>query len=360
MFEFPSLSGVTLQFDRNCVGPEEKDKYKWSECHEDLEFRTDVLLMLFDELDNTDPAVENIRTLSIKHLQNVNDERVVSHFDFKSVLRRLRTLRLFISSEDDDAAPENAISLPEPHRFMAELPTIWLAHTTSNLTSLKLYSDSYFGYRPKLDLRNTRFVALKSLAFGNYTFTHNWQLEWILSHSSTLEKLYLDDCPILYHVLVYDDVDSEGYPANPTQSTFTAYNGKNVWSYKARWHQYFERIQSGLPKLREFRIGSGDWNGVEYPEPGDAFRDTETMEVGLYPDRYMAYDEGIGPSQFTDEPSSERGDWKKYHPEAPELGPRPECDEEDESALRSLLKSIGQAVVANEEYGPSLLREGKR
>lgn len=56
---------------------------------------------------------------------------------------------------------------------MDELPPLWLQPASNTLTTLVLYQSSYFGYAPKLDLRGVHFPNLRTLAFGNYTFTHD-------------------------------------------------------------------------------------------------------------------------------------------------------------------------------------------
>lgn len=40
------------------------------------------------------------------------------------------------------------------------------------------------------------FPNLRYLALGNHTFTQNWQVDWIISHGSSLVTLILEDCPI--------------------------------------------------------------------------------------------------------------------------------------------------------------------
>jgi len=56
---------------------------------------------------------------------------------------------------------------------MAELPSLWLQPAANNLTTLVLYQTFYFGYSPKLDLRGVHFPHLRTLALGNYVFTHD-------------------------------------------------------------------------------------------------------------------------------------------------------------------------------------------
>jgi len=90
------------------------------------------------------------------------------------------------------------------------------------------------GFFPKLDLRTIHFPQLRTLALGNYTFTHDWQLEWITSHALTLQNLYLDDCPILYQMILFlAPKDSEGYYVNPEDRGFIMNwsDRQSSWSY---------------------------------------------------------------------------------------------------------------------------------
>lgn len=77
----------------------------------------------------------------------------------------------FIITEQDEAAPENGIDKWDVHQFMIDLPFVRLKPTTAMLTHLALYMDEYFGYAPKLDLRDIHFPNLQSLEFRNYLFS---------------------------------------------------------------------------------------------------------------------------------------------------------------------------------------------
>jgi hypothetical protein len=81
--------------------------------------------------------------------------------------------------------------MSQPHQFFAELPDTWLRPATPALKYLSLYSDSYVGFYPKLDLSGIHFPHLESLALGGYLFVQDSDLDWILSHGSTLRHLYL-------------------------------------------------------------------------------------------------------------------------------------------------------------------------
>lgn len=106
--------------------------------------------------------------------------------NFKQVMSRIHHLSLQIATEYYEAAPEHTLEIPEAHEFFNdELNDYWLEPIRENLTSLKLYSaEMYWGYFPRCNL--PRFSNLKTLMLGNMSFTHDAQLEWILSHAEKL------------------------------------------------------------------------------------------------------------------------------------------------------------------------------
>lgn len=53
---------------------------------------------------------------------------------------------------------------------------------------------------PGIDFRGLHLPHLRTLALNRMTFTHDWQVDWILSHGATLQALLLDDCPLIHDV----------------------------------------------------------------------------------------------------------------------------------------------------------------
>jgi len=81
--------------------------------------------MLLDILNDPEkPQGKDIRSLSIKNLQNDNDPKIVSSPQSLELLKRLRKLRLFITTERDEAAPENGIDKWDVHQFVIDLPFV--------------------------------------------------------------------------------------------------------------------------------------------------------------------------------------------------------------------------------------------
>lgn len=296
-------------------------RYEWPESPQ---FRAKTMKLLSDVLSDPNGSTRNVSTLTIKNMQNINDQKLVHSDKFKTVLGRLQRLNLFIVTEAYEAAPEYAITEDEVHTFYEDFPSTWLQPLSSKLTQLNLYCDTYFGYCPFLDLRNVHLPNLHVLALGNYSFSHDWQIDWILSHSSTLRALYLDDCHILYGIQSAG-LDDEGYVGRRIRASV---GERRIITYTKRWHDYFESFQKGLPNLRDFKVGHGVWRGGDYDdEYADTFEQPQTLTIGFRKDRYMFFNDSIGPSQFTDE----REDY-------------PTCYDEDRRALEALLISIQNPI----------------
>ncbi|KAF2176195.1 hypothetical protein K469DRAFT_494383, partial [Zopfia rhizophila CBS 207.26] len=91
--------------------------------------------------------------------------------------------------------PALDISFPKLLTFFHdELPDFWLAPLQPGLKGLTLYAYQHWGKCPKLDFRCLYFKKLESLMLRRYTFTHDWQLDWILLYHSTLRELVFDSC----------------------------------------------------------------------------------------------------------------------------------------------------------------------
>ncbi|KAF7882074.1 hypothetical protein EAF00_011590 [Botryotinia globosa] len=262
----PNLTTVAVEFAEFCtfLGEEDERRFYLTPAEDSHEYRTAVLRELFRSLNDPRYPTPSLTTLSLKNLQNVNDASLTGSKDFLAVLKRITNLRIRIVVEYEKATPESSWSLPPMHDFFTELPSIWLAPCADNLTSLTIHCIHWWGYFPKCDWRDVHFPKLKKLELGNYTFSHDWQLDWILSHGETLEVLKLDDCPILAGIRHLGDLDDENYAMTPMG------NGgePTIWHYKTKWADYFKKMQNNLPKLRLLQVGSGVWEMGENFDSG--------------------------------------------------------------------------------------------
>ncbi|UJO21551.1 uncharacterized protein CLAFUR5_09295 [Fulvia fulva] len=176
-------------------------------------------------------------------MQNVIPEELVAMLEFKNILSSLESLGLEITTEFHNAAPECNIDFPEVYQFFAiDLKKQILHPVSSNLRHLNLCTaEMEWGFRPPFDPRGLHFPKLVSLALGKVMFAYDWQLDWIIGHDKTLEVLALTDCMIL---AVGDPEEGIENPSSPDE--------RNRWVYNRRWHEYFSRLQHGLPLLKRF------------------------------------------------------------------------------------------------------------
>lgn len=179
------------------------------------------------------------------------------------------------------------------YTFFRDLPSTWLVPAVSSLEHLTIYSNQPFGFYPRLDLREVHFPRLKTLSFGNYTFVHDSQLDWILSHGGTLTELYLDRCPILFEVAI-TDVNNTYLKADEFENTSRPeLSGAPYASYRTRWCDYFRAFKDGLPRLRHFRYGrhpTWECNGNDLMP----FEGETEIEIGLMNGSYFAHFNTLG------------------------------------------------------------------
>ena len=184
----------------------------------------------------------------------------------------------------------------------------------SSLRSLALYSDMNWGLYPSMPLKGIHFPNLRTLTLGRYCFFNDTQLDWVISHSSTLQELYLDDCSILFE---FAAGDTEWQNATtPGSGVHLELNEDQelFCFYPRRWYEYFASLESGLPHLRHFAIGRGEWHD------GMPFEEEHQIRPVLLRDRYMAFDRYVSQDRH------------------------PKCDEKDKKALKQLYRKIGQEV----------------
>ena len=283
----PNLCEVVVEFSDACMVDDDPDNAWTNYVEESVLYRYEILDALFATLNDPKLPTSRLSSLTLKNLQNYNDERVVKSPNFIEVLSRLSELRLKIVTEYDSSSPENNWNKTQMHTFFVELSSIWLKSTVQNLSSLCIHSDVLWGYVPLCDFRTLHFAKLKKLELGNYSFSHDWQLDWILSHK-TLEIFILDDCNIVNYIYGYGLMDEERYPSTPT----VAWGDHHMWKYDAQWSQYFDAIRISLPNLRKFRFGSGNW------DEGKNFDSEEGFTLGAHQEAYMAFNRGIGPAPW--------------------------------------------------------------
>jgi hypothetical protein len=177
---FKNLRRVELKFEwqvRGLASWDDDGNHK-----ERTEYREPFLRNFFRALNHPEHPASKVQSLSICNLHDLSNHETLRSEDFKVVLSRVDNLELGIATEERKAGPEREIEYSERHQFFGtDLIDLWLAPVQHNLVNLKLYSNCYWGYLPKCDLRKLRFPRLKGLAFGRMTFTHDWQLPYFNS-----------------------------------------------------------------------------------------------------------------------------------------------------------------------------------
>ncbi|KAF7590810.1 hypothetical protein BBP40_002332 [Aspergillus hancockii] len=331
--ELPRLRSVVLRFHPDCCVDD-----VWKDVPQSVELRSLIMKHFMASLASLPRPTQE---LAIRDLQNVNetDPEVVENIT--KVLGNLRALRLNITNEHDEGNGEHDLEQAEPHIFFPELSSFWLKPALSNLQHLTLYSSNYWGYYPKCDFQGIHFPQLKTIGLGNYAFVHDSQLDWILSHSSTLTELYLDDCPILFEVAIYNKektlLDPETYTSSP------GLGDANWASYDKRWHHYFKAFQNDLPHLRHFRYGHSQhwWDDDTTP-----FEREGDITMGIHDESYMVFCDGYGPSPYMKRMIRTQGEGRDVEWVNETVLP---WIEEDQTSLEELLAKIGMDHVMDEE-----------
>lgn len=128
--------------------------------------------------------------------------------------------------------------------FYLQLPQTWLAPASPKIRTLHLSAGDPWGWYPKVDIRGIYFPHLRDLTLVRFTFSHDWHLQWMSHHATSLKRLILINCAILDHAVSTGQCfDSEGYPLGVEPRLHgddTQVQGSH--SHKKRWSHYFKAI----------------------------------------------------------------------------------------------------------------------
>ena len=194
--------------------------------------------------------------------------------------------------------------------FSGGLLNAWLKPASQNLTRLTLYANTYWGWVPGFDPRGVQFPNVRYLALGNYTFAHDWQIEWMTSHFPDLETLIMVDCPILFHmhpagcldrhtsVVSYEDHIKLTNPT-PNPYVVSRYGDDSHWIYNSRWHHFFPKFESQMRSLTKFVYTHEGWPNIYSME--QAFDERDQLVSSFQLKRYAAFTGAIGPCPWEDE-----------------------------------------------------------
>ena len=308
IWKFSKLSSIQINFRKLCLDDDE-DLMGW--VTEDEEFREDVLRTVLGALNKKTSPANNLRSLTIINLQNKNKEIITDSSNFKKVLSTITELHLLIAVQIDEASPESYVLQNALYEFFSEgLREAWLKPASQNITHLTLYTNMYWGWVPGFDPRGIRFPSVRYLALGNYTFAHDWQIGWIISHFADLETLIMVDCPILFHMHPAGclerhaaEVSHEDHIklVNPSRNQYAVseWDDDSHWTYNSRWHHFFPQFEAQLLSLTKFVYTHEGWPTLFNME--QAFDERDRLLSSFQLKRYAAFNGTIGPSQWEDE-----------------------------------------------------------
>lgn len=180
--------------------------------------------------------------------------------------------------------------------------------------------------------------------------------------------MIFDRCAILYQIgcAIPDWLDEDGYPKLEVDD-FGEYgisadvvneeddDFDSLLCFKSnhlRWNAVFSRLASSLPRLHEFRFGTSqqwDFNtkttrfraGATTHMPIVPWEDEHNIESKLFEERYVIWDDWQNEYRPTWDKKDRHGrrefgvDWRSEW--LARLDAYPDCEKEDEAALRELL-----------------------
>ncbi|KAF1954577.1 hypothetical protein CC80DRAFT_475821 [Byssothecium circinans] len=317
---FPSLREIELQFD-------DERHSDWDRWLDDLDarikYREDYMKLTFTALQ----SAKLVDSLTIFHLLDASCRCPGPQFrDGEGKIANPDRLTLMIAITWDDAAPEaNLEQAAVQECFNQGLENLWLKPTQLQLTHLTLYADIYWGIYPFSDLRGLCFPKLQSLALGNFSIAHGWQIDWITSHGQTLEELILDDCPIVYALQLgdYDARDND-------------WEEDSIKLVEMRWSNVFPLFQQRLKRLRHFGVGHGPWANDKMVECRC------DLPASIEPSRYVSYEHGQGPTPWIESDIKYGRKQIEFTDGITVLAvvEVPDCEDEDQAALDALLHAV--------------------
>lgn len=324
------MNSLSLAFD----GPVSRASPSAEAQFSQMNYRSEVFALFFLSLTISPIFAPRLYRLSIENLQSQREPRVTTTPGFLELIRDISTLELGIHTlADYMSSPRTREMSIETWSFYSELPQVWLAPASQFLEKLHLSADGPWGWYPKVDLRGVYVPHLRDLALIRYTFSHDWQLQWLSDHAGSLERLVLTKCAILDNATSTNHYfDSEGYPYDVEyEKIYPLVKGSHV--HKKRWSHYFKAIADSLPNLGSFSI-------LDHDQP--KLLDQEAAQISraryhsVLDQRYLKYRSGDYLSLF----GHPHGTYEEARTFMRREGEMTQQDEEDERALRELLAAI--------------------
>ncbi|KAH8685324.1 hypothetical protein BGZ61DRAFT_455279 [Ilyonectria robusta] len=298
---------ICLRFTSKCVGVAADPDFFWGNDVEEISTRENTLKALFEAIRERagQPNAAKIRSLTIKHLQNVPLPDFTSSELFKSVAKDLDQLHLEVAEEYNKHGPDHDIYCIELVQFEPYMQRHWLSPLADQLTSLTLNFGECWGTLPgNFNGRGLVFPQLKTLTLGSYAISHHDHLDWVVSQPS-LKSLRLDWCFIVSFIrteaskIVEWNVPTYDWERLPHGAFGFDFSDDAVYRFPGTWESVFDKIRTGLPNLVDFQFHISRSGPVCFDNP-------RPLPTKLSLGRYIVFDIGLCPSRWI-EPNYDTG-----------------------------------------------------
>lgn len=254
----PEIRSVTLEFgeidhaiiSRRILPVREAARFREEALH--------VLISQLEQLYSRNPDRERLsfKLIGLKAFVNSSIRELMSKF-----LPHVSHYQMSIKSELIQDMPTQ---WPGYTRLFPVLSDFIPQASTANLTTLKLQADTLWGFVPTVYIPLIHLPKLERLELGNWTLSHQWQLDWLLAHKETLTELTLNRCAVVHNASVGGELDEGGYP-----------RAWESWQDPIREHRMalswiivFEEIEKHCARLTKFRFGMSDSDIEHLWRPG--------------------------------------------------------------------------------------------
>ncbi|KAF5602110.1 f-box domain-containing protein [Fusarium pseudocircinatum] len=201
-----------------------------------------------------------LSTLMISNLGDYHDPELTSMPEFKTAMGNIKALRLDMAQHKGEWREwryTKTTAIPNQCQEMfIQLPLTWLSSTVAaNLQVLSLHHQSYWGWFPNIDIRliggGNGMPKLRSLALGQFVFSHQREVDWITSLD--LEELFLQGCAVLAkhvgHPTTQQGLWTGGHELPPTTKIGGEVERTNLW-----WHEIIWQIRTSMLNLKRVCI----------------------------------------------------------------------------------------------------------
>ena len=200
--------------------------------------------------------ISSLRSLTLINFPCRPHHALLATLHLTSLLKRLQDFSIHVSLWSEQEEPIDVWDSMKV--FLKDFSRTWI-EPLSSVTSLNLSMNGYlWGYNPRVDFRSATLPHIKKLEMTYFTFSHDWQLQW-LSNLQTLESLVLDSCAIITHAYSRQHLDDDGYPMDGTCTSYEEairlmYQFPPVYFYGRKWSDYFRTFATTLVHLKSCRI----------------------------------------------------------------------------------------------------------